>query len=188
MSPLSQHQTCVSGQTCKFHNVVGQDLYSSNSLMVLDTCAVAPAPVRFGTAGQTVGLSSSGAMISWGDTPVSAAGGFYRLCWCAGGPEFSCSIPENFRTDAGILELVGVSPMKQHRTCVSGQVCLVEGIEGRDLDPSDITWALDTCGYSITPPRFAGGAMSQATIYIYIYIYICVYIYIYAYVYVYVCA
>ena len=67
---------------------------------------------------------------------VTAAGGQYRLCWCAAG--FRCSATEDFRVDMGEMQIVGPGVIpdpsgtpnhmgglhmweNQDRTCVSGQ-------------------------------------------------------------------
>ena len=42
-----------------------------------------------------------------------------------------------FRVDAGTLTLVGVSPLSQHRTCVSGRTCALGEVLGQDLATTD---------------------------------------------------
>ena len=138
VSPLSQDRTCVSGQTCSFDGVVGQDISTGNQFIVLDTCGTASAVPRFVDSGLVGSMTNSGARVTWDQAPLSAAGGQYRLCWC-GSPEanvsktwdfvpLSCSNAENFRTDAGGLTIMGPSPLYQHRTCVSGRDCSLDGV------------------------------------------------------------
>jgi hypothetical protein len=87
---------------------------------------------------------------------VTAPGGQYRLCWCAG-IHFPCSIGDDYRVDLGELVIIGPSPVsEQHRTCVSGQTCSFDGLRGTDLGganttTSDKLWVLETCG--VRPPR-----------------------------------
>ena len=146
-APLQQDRTCVSGQTCHLVDVEGLGLSSTNSWMILDTCGAAP---------QTKGIgpdlvAASGLQWIWSQ-PFSAAGGDYRLCWCASLPEASilisvsnssnltqdlfsnqtarldCILPEEFAVDVGKFSVIGVAPLEQHRTCVSGQSCSFSGI------------------------------------------------------------
>lgn len=98
---------------------------------------------------------------SFGDEPVTAAAGVYRLCWCAGRLEalndtshgtlgargrVGCSAAEDFALDLGALRVVGPQPLTtQARTCVSGQTCLIDGIHVLDGTAADQLVLLDTC-------------------------------------------
>jgi hypothetical protein len=117
---FSQDRTCVSGQTCSFDGILGTHLSAGDHVTVLDTCGISHNVPRFGKAGRAQDVTSSGAIVAWeSSAAVTAAGGQYRICWCA--KDYSCSLAEEFRTDAGRLTLLGVSPLSQDRTCVSGQ-------------------------------------------------------------------
>jgi hypothetical protein len=85
---------------------------------------------------------------------VTAKGGQYRLCWCAGSQqglmhakrsshvgEHGCSAIRDFRTDLGELVIVGPSPLNQDRTCVAGQTCRVDGLTGIHLRSEDPGWS-----------------------------------------------
>ena len=66
-----------------------------------------------------------------------------------------------FRVDAGSLVLVGPAPLEQHRTCVSGQTCSLDGLSGYHLSESDSFLVLDTCGSTIAlVPRFSDATSS----------------------------
>lgn len=151
ISPLHQSRTCVSGQTCAFGGIVGQDLSSANRFLVLDTCAEIGVKLeygvipRFSTFGSVVMVTSSGQEISWGSVRITAAGGQYQLCWCEG-LHFSCKTSEEFQTNVGGFTLVGISPLSQHRTCVSGHSCIVSSFDGQHLTHLDAVVILDTCG------------------------------------------
>ncbi|CAE8585944.1 unnamed protein product, partial [Polarella glacialis] len=163
--PGFQGRTCVSGQPCGFTNFTGMHLQSGDRLMVLDTCAnhhfsgSTAVVKRF--SGDALGLSlpatGAGHTFDWqvfkGFSSTSA-GGIYRLCWCASG--FDCNLPKQFQVDAGHLTVIGPIPHAQDRTCVSGQVCNVDGIAGQDLGNGDKFMILDTCGVFAVPPRFSG--------------------------------
>jgi sugar lactone lactonase YvrE len=182
-APLSQHQTCVAGQTCYIKDLQGFALSSNDTLMVLDTCqpqyAVAYpdsnyttttypnstfqtltgwstttfAVPKFPQAGLALTIGASGATASWGATFVTAAGGVYRLCWCSG--KFSCSSSSDaMRVDMGALTLIGMSPLSQDRTCVSGQECAFDGFLGVSVHTAnDVLFVLDTCGTKGALPR-----------------------------------
>ena len=152
-APLQQDRTCVSGQTCHLVEVEGLGLASLNKWMVLDTCGTGP-QIR-GTGPDLV--AASGLQWIWKD-PFTAAGGEYRLCWCASLPQsgnflsesnqsnatnltltqdgmasnrtdaLDCLLPEEFSVDVGKFSVIGVAPLEQHRTCVSGQSCRFSGI------------------------------------------------------------
>ncbi len=93
---------------------------------------------------------NSGADYTWGGTGgtggtsiVSAAGGLYKMCWCAAGQ--TCSMFEHFKVELGELSLLGPSSTEQHRTCVAGQPCVVSNILGA-LQTGDKIMILDECG------------------------------------------
>ena len=162
---LDQDRTCVSGQTCKLDGLLGQHLSLEDHWLVLDTCGLGHRVPRFAFAGSTQSIVASGARVSWGAVAPTAAGGEYRLCWCAGSTAggLACSTGEAFRTDLGRLTLIGSSPLSQDRTCVSGQSCRIEGLLGQHLDSDDHVVVLDTCGLAITVPRFATSGILVGT-------------------------
>ena len=81
------------------------------------------------------------------------------MCWCAQG--YTCSLGSHFRYDVGELRIIGVSDMAQHRTCVAGQTCLIDGIVGQDLSAADTITVLDTCS---TLPRNQTGVNQSAVL------------------------
>jgi hypothetical protein len=106
-------------------------------------------------------IERSGAAWSFGLDPVTATGGQYRLCWCAGTPEnplahdrgywtnragFTCSVPENFKVDVGEFLLVGPPTHAYERTCVVGQTCVLDDLHG--VERGDLLMIMDTCGRS----------------------------------------
>ena len=156
MAPLTQDRTCVSGRTCSLDGLTGQSLSTDDRLVLLDTCGNVGVVPRGGPTGLTLAATTSGATYRWTSAEVTAAGGLYRMCWCHG-PEFRCSTAEDFRTDVGRLTLIGMAPLYQHRTCVTGQTCLIDGIVGTHLHSADRFLVLDTCGLArAAPDRFVG--------------------------------
>jgi hypothetical protein len=128
-----QDRTCISGLTCAIHGISGQWLSDSDSFMVLQTCGDAdetliPRFPKKGLGGLTL---KSGAGVNWGSAFVTSPGGQYRLCWCWNG--VTCTQAEAFRVDVGRFTVIGVSPMTQDRTCVSGQTCSFHNLKGQDL-------------------------------------------------------
>ena len=136
---------------------------TQDQVMALDTCAVASSSWGMVNAGHVLVTSSSGAQVSWGAGAITPAGGQYRLCWCAGVGSGSCISATEFASDAGQLTIVGVSPLSQHRTCISGRNCILDGISGQDLADGDRLWILDTCGLSADVPRLAASGLLYET-------------------------
>ena len=145
-APLEQDRTCVSGLPCEIQGITGlylnQDLPLSDKVLILDTCGIANiAPKRLPDAGMVQVVSQSGATVSW-NTPLTAAGQEYKLCWCAA--YHDCKTSDQFRTAIGALTLVG--PHITHtRTCVSGQICKLEGLTGYYTSDRNMLAILDTC-------------------------------------------
>lgn len=151
-STLGYTATCVSGQTCSLDGIVGKFISGTDSLMVLETCSVSSSIHGFPASGSlTVG--SSGTAVSFGAVQVTAVGGLYRLCWCGSG--FDCEIAADFRTDIGMLQIKGPSTAhaRDVRTCISGQTCAFDSMEGRYYSDGDRVMVMDTCG---TPDMVSG--------------------------------
>ena len=113
--PTQQDRTCISGQTCSLDGIIGVGLLQSDHFLVLDTCGTESVPPRFPEKipddSTALSVLTSGATVTW-HVPVTASGGLYRLCWCSANAP-SCSVGEHFRTDAGTLTIVGLSPLHQ---------------------------------------------------------------------------
>ena len=76
---------------------------------------------------------------------TTSNGGSFRLCWCLGlvvgaDPSIYCQTFAEFNLDMGELIIVGVSPLKQDRTGVSGRACTIDSITGYGLNSSDRIW------------------------------------------------
>ena len=168
--------TCISGRACSVNSVQGLGLSSNDSYVVLDTCGIPTAVPGFSSAGRASSLSASGTVVSWGEVAVTAAGGEYRLCWCnevsvisshfgnSLNYSSSCQSPADFIADVGTLLLMGVH-LEQHRTCISGSNCVIDGITGAHLQDGDALLVLDTCGLGGAPPNIyhvTGGKPAQA--------------------------
>ena len=141
-APWDQRQTCISGQSCKLE-VGGVTSMFSSRVLVLETCGVGMQlpGTYFGPAGalrdeQNQNISD---MAMYNTETLRLAGGTYRLCWCAGlslafeNSTEGCYESAHFQTDFGSIEIVGPSPLAQHRTCVSGLTCKIDGIQGSDF-------------------------------------------------------
>ena len=171
---LGQSRTCSSAQNCWIHDILGFKLDIDDQLMILDTCGVPHiGEMNFsdGHGWPMLGLMTSQSLrgvfkdaagsttatvpeaimskFDFSAVRVTAGGGQYRLCWCAGG--FDCSGgPESFLQDLGLLQLQGPYPLQQDRTCMSGQMCRLKGIVGEDLTSQDLIMIRDTCGLLAT--------------------------------------
>jgi len=153
-TPLQQDRTCISGRTCLIDGLLGEGLQQFGSVLLLETCGTPSVlPRVVGTGHAEPQANGSWTTVSWGALPLTAAGGLYRLCWCLDVANVSgtnttaiCQSPGNFRVDLGAMTLVGVAPLWQDRTCVSGQTCGIDGILGQSLSSGDAYTILDTCG------------------------------------------
>jgi hypothetical protein len=169
-APLFQDRTCVSGITCSLDGIIGQDLSSSDHLMILETCGESKVVSHMVRSGLIEEIASTGASLNWGETPMKAQGGEYRMCWCTGAATMATnasSFPSNdtgracvtlsdFRVDTGRFLVVGMSPFTQDRTCVSGQSCSIDGLTGSYLSQADKILLLDTCGQNTFIERMHG--------------------------------
>ena len=93
-------------------------------------------------------------------------GGDYRLCWCPyisnNSDAESVCLAEDFATDVGRFELIGLSPLQQDRTCISGQRCSFQ-FQGNHLSENDTLLVAETCGTVEVMRRFAENAgMAQS--------------------------
>ena len=157
LGPLrDQDRTCTSGLSCFIDGILGEGLRTdTDNVLVLETCGVNQVVPRFSGAGVFTDISRSGASVSWGAAPNTAAGGGYRLCWCS---QSACSTPSDFQVDFGSLLLLGVAPLDQTLTCVAGRACPSSwsfGVSGVSWSSFGTAIALETCGAerALAPPR-----------------------------------
>ena len=153
---LFQDRTCVSGSTCEIPSVYGYGLRDTDRLYVMDTCGGTSIISGFAQGLRSLGSGDAEfASFSWGSTRVTAAGGIYQLCWCGSTDGEGCDSAQNALVTLGSLTLVGVNPLSQDRTCVSGQTCSISGLGGQDL-PSvgSALLVLETCGLPSLPRGF----------------------------------
>ena len=173
VAPLSQHRTCVSGQTCRIDGIFGQYLSSTDRIVVLDTCGTNSFVPGFPPESMSVLLQEErentlGTLsVSWSEVPVLAVGGQYRLCWQAGGfgryfeqnasvgevGTWTAQMGDSPLVDFGGLLVVGPAPLAQRATCVSGQTCAFDALAGFGLADGDQLALLDTCGALSLAPR-----------------------------------
>lgn len=162
--PLPPARTCVSGQPCAMEDLTGLLLTAGDGLLVLDTCGEGVRPPRWPRRAAAVVVASGGTSMRavWG--AATASGGWYRLCWCGAGTPSGCSVAEDHAVDAGALLLIGPSPLRQDRTCVSGRGCVLAGLRGEGLRAGDAVMAAETCGSSDSLPLLSGlGSLISVT-------------------------
>ncbi|CAE7364548.1 agaA33 [Symbiodinium sp. CCMP2592] len=141
--PIQQAFTCVAGRECNIDPITGFHL-DENRLVVLETCGSERGVLRIPNSG--LALASGGAA-TWGPLPLTAAGGQYRLCWCAdlvmkpinesNHTSRGCGIFSDYTYDIGSLSILGPMPLVQSRTCVSGHNCQLDGFTGHGLSNLD---------------------------------------------------
>ena len=193
MSPITQHRTCIAGQSCHLADLVGYGLSPLDTIAVLDTCGLEP--LQQWPAEPSALVEGNGRLsVSW--SFVSTAGGQYRLCWCPGltwtsseeqDEDFDpwigndtlnasgisvqtfqtrCSSMELLKVDFGSLTLIGPTPLFQLYTCVNGQTCELQNVKGLYLEEGDRIQLLETCAVSArgaVPLRMPGGGRLQAS-------------------------
>ena len=155
VGPLAdQTFTCISGQRCVVDSVLGLGLSNNDSYLLLATCGIPSITQRFTRSGHAVDVATGGTTVSWGVVPLTAAGGAYRLCWCAPEPfnvSDPCASAMDYAADVGTLFVIGASPLEQDRTCVSGWPCVIDGTTGIGLTEGDALAVLETCGQAEAP-------------------------------------
>ena len=146
-SPLAQHRTCVSGMPCVVANITGLHLQYGDTLHILDTCGIGTEVSGIPQRGLSLPGLGSGNRFSWGEEPLTTAGGQFRMCWCAAG--YLCKLQEHFSVDIGALTLIGPSQQNQVY-CASGSPCWGY-IVGVHLSPNDQVMVADECGAAVEP-------------------------------------
>ena len=131
-------QRCIAGSPCKLE-LTGEGLSNQNKYAVLAHCG--RSPFISGVPDSGISDANTGDVV-WGSggLPLTAPGGKYEICWCAGG---TCAVLSDFRVLVGTLVVVG--PYSNERTCTLGQVASFE-VQGLDFDAGDKIQILDTCG------------------------------------------
>ena len=147
-SPLEQHRTCISGQTCLLADLTfgGREDWAVGKLLILETCSVPSAVPRLPADGVLLQSFSQGRWLGqFESATISAAGGQYSMCWCATTPG-PCLEATEFHVTLGRLDIVGPSPLLQDKTCISGQNCFIDGLLGTYTGSGDHVLIADTCG------------------------------------------
>ena len=128
----------MAGHDCKIEHIYLEG--ATGSLHILETCGLASKWLgSFQPINSTAQPQSKQSKLELGKW--ASAGGEFRLCWCK-----SCEDPQQMRVDVGRFVSVGVSPLQQDRTCVSGQTCYLDGISGYHLQAIDQLIIAATCG------------------------------------------
>ena len=140
-APLQYARTCISGRLCSFDGIAGEGLQVGDAWQVSSSCGSTSVLSGLPFTGYTLSVSSGS--VSWGGIRMSNAGGQYKLCWCSA--SFPCAL-EDFRLEVGTLDVIGPSPLSQHRTCISGTTCLSVGLTGHFMDSTSYFAILATCG------------------------------------------
>ena len=157
MGPLpDQVRTCFSGHTCVIDGIAGHYLSLQDHVHVLETCGSLEVVPGFLWEAQTQNATNlTDPISSWSSTYVTASGGIYRLCWCAG--IGACSQSKDMVVDFGQMVVLGPQPLQQHHTCVSGLPCPIASSlfsVSNDTELSTAILILDTCGTSFVPHGF----------------------------------
>ena len=157
--PLLQHRTCVTGQLCSLDGLTAYGFPASshsNHVMILETCGTNSTGWRASDAVQVL-VNDSNASFQ-----LTQPGGTYRMCWCSQADHLLlsnassgvCSLSSDFHVDMGALLVMGVAPLSQHRTCISGVTCSFH-VDGLWLGTGDVVSVFDTCGLGAS--KFSAG-------------------------------
>ena len=163
----NQGITCFSGAVCIGTHITGVGLSNGDRTMVLRYCNTDLYISRFPNDGYSDPAVDNGTTITWAgaDTaPLTAPGGFYKLCWCAASQTCTRS-GSNFRVEYGQLYIVGPAPLTQSKTCLSGEYCNVTDYSGYGLNDGDRLMISSQCGdASGVVPRFPKMGISEDAI------------------------
>ncbi|CAJ1363703.1 unnamed protein product, partial [Effrenium voratum] len=159
--PLAAQQfRCVRMRQCEIAHVEGT-LPPASQLGVAEMECGTAAPVGMPRNGQSL-PSADGHHFQWGSERVISNPGRYRLCWCSDGSD--CTLPSQYLSYAGILQIKWPTYSPERFFCELGQLCNISGIEGEGLGNNDKVMLLTKCGEGIPESAtFLEGAMSVAT-------------------------
>lgn len=123
-------------------NISGLELQYGDTLHILSTCGLLGTEVPgIPQDGLSMPGLGSGSFFTWGDEPITTAGGQFRLCWCAAG--YTCEMLEHFGVDIGELRIIG--PAQTQIYCASGYPCW-GALVGVHMSTDDQIMAADECG------------------------------------------
>jgi hypothetical protein len=91
---LGFDRTCKAGTMCGIVDIDGVYLKNGDLLRVLDTCGTSAVIIGWPRGGTSDPALFGGQEFVWGgidDAVVTAAGGFFRMCWCSNA--YSCVDP-----------------------------------------------------------------------------------------------
>ena len=93
-----------------------------------------------GGAAMSQDLEPNASFFRWGESLLSAPGGEYRMCWCAGrllnNSPRNCELPSDFSVDVGVLAINGPAG-GQSWSCDTSRPCSIYGLRGAGLTADD---------------------------------------------------
>eukprot|EP00931_Biecheleriopsis_adriatica_P114653 TRINITY_DN90573_c0_g1_i1.p1 TRINITY_DN90573_c0_g1~~TRINITY_DN90573_c0_g1_i1.p1 ORF type:complete len:1913 (-),score=285.46 TRINITY_DN90573_c0_g1_i1:313-5601(-) len=158
--PLAaQMHLCVRGRRCEILRFAGTTPPASRLFFASEECGT-PAPFGMPNGGESL-PSPDGFNYRWGDDPIQANPGRYRICWCA---TVLCRNYRDFLSYGGLLQVKAPTESPLLFFCELGRPCNISGIFGEGLNAGDKVMALAECGSGAADEfGFTAGAMSVAT-------------------------
>jgi hypothetical protein len=122
---------CALGMPCVVDSIAGQNLDSTDRIMVMTSCSTGVQAAGFQeNGGISVNTSGDGSTFT---LPVPTEFGVYRLCWCAG--EFGCNSASLFATEVGQMKVGGPHHNAMY-VCYEWEPCAIT-ITGVALEDGD---------------------------------------------------
>ncbi|CAJ1436960.1 unnamed protein product [Effrenium voratum] len=140
-------------------NRIVKDFEVTHQLVAVKSCDITSAYFQAATVAT---LKEANKTVELALERVISNPGRYRLCWCSDGSD--CTLPSQYLSYAGILQIKWPTYSPERFFCELGQLCNISGIEGEGLGNNDKVMLLTKCGEGIPESAtFLEGAMSVAT-------------------------
>ena len=147
LGPVADHQRVASDSSPLIVSLFQGAVPASASQMgdrvrIADSCDLqASSPVAgIDDGGISQKLEPNASHFRWGDSLLSAPGGTYRMCWCAGhrldNSPRPCEAASDFMVDVGALAINGPAG-DQAWSCDTSRPCSIYGLRGAGLTADD---------------------------------------------------
>ena len=146
LGPVADHRRTASDSSALIVSLFQGAVPNSASQMgdrvrIADSCMQSSTSVAgVEGAGISQKLEPNASFFRWGESLLSAPGGEYRMCWCAGhrldNSPRACKLPGDFVVDVGALAINGPAG-GQAWACDTSRPCSIYGMRGAGLTVED---------------------------------------------------
>ncbi|CAE7774243.1 unnamed protein product [Symbiodinium necroappetens] len=146
LGPVADHRRMASDSSplivSLFQGAAGTSASQmGDRVRIADSCLSSPTAVAgVEGAGISQKLEPNATSFRWGESLLSAPGGEYRMCWCAGhqldNSPRACELPGDFAVDVGSLAISGPAG-GQAWSCDTSRPCSISGLRGAGLTEND---------------------------------------------------